>query len=173
MRELSVFVPLRHMRAGDIWAAGSLPLHVTVLSNFHVDDVSVPELIAKISAIARETPVLETSAEALAWFGPNRDIAVTTLLTSAPLGHLHHRLLEAATAVGAKWVNPFFNAEGYRPHATRTIEGEAVTRGEPVILDSLVVLDCSTDTRRALSLSPFTDFQKPQADGGTENVVAE
>jgi hypothetical protein len=82
-------------------------------------------------------------------------------------------LLEAASAVGATWVNPLFNAEGYRPHATRTIEGEVVTRGEPVILDSLVVLDCSTARRRALSLSLLAALQKSQADGGTVNVVAE
>jgi len=115
---------------------------------------------------------MQAGDEWQAWFGPNRDIAVTTLVMSEPLRLLHHRLLEAASALGAKRVNPSFNAEGYRPHATRTVDGEAVTRAEPVILGSLVVLDCSAGTRRALSQSHFAPAQTPQA-GGTENVVAE
>jgi 2'-5' RNA ligase len=155
MPELAVFVPLRPVQPGDRWAAGSLPLHVTLLSNFQIADESAPELIAAVAAIASTTSVLETSGEALDWFGANRDIAVTTLVLSAPLGHLHRRLLEAASALRAKSINTLFDAEGYRPHATRTIDGSAVAPAERVILSSLVVVDCSTDIRQALSRSRF------------------
>jgi 2'-5' RNA ligase len=156
MRELAIVAPLEQMLVGDTWSPGSLPLHITVLPNVRVSGDQVPQLIEMVSEVASTTPLLETRGESLEWFGPSQDIEVTTLAINAPLGNLHNRLLEAAIGLGAESVDPAFNAAGFRPHATRTIDGHEVTQGESVQLATIVVLDCTTQTRLALARAAFT-----------------
>ena len=154
MRELVVLVPLSPMRVGDEFAAGAIPLHVTVLPNVRVAESALPELIDRIAVISNDTPTASTIAGATERFGAERDIIVTTLHITAPIRRLHARLSDAARAVGGVVVDPDYNGDGYQPHVTRTATGD-VAPATRVELTSLVTLDCTTPTRIVIALEPL------------------
>lgn len=154
MRELVVLGPLTPMKVGDEFAAGAIPLHVTVLPNVRVAESALPELIDRIAVISNDTPTASTIAGATERFGADRDIIVTTLHITASIRRLHARLSDAARAVGGVVVDPDYNGDGYQPHVTRTATGD-VAPAARVELTSLVTLDCTTLTRIVIASEPL------------------
>ena len=155
MIELAVVVPLEPMRVGDELADGAIPLHVTVLPNVRMRDAAVAELILQISSLAADTSVIHTVARAVEVFGPNLDVAVTTLDSTVALRQLHARLLRAAHALGAESTEPAFNSGGYRPHITHNPAGRVPLESDLVMLAALVTVDCTANIRRIISSAPL------------------
>lgn len=96
------------------------PLHVTVVSNFVVDDRAPAEVASIVRDVATLYPRFTVNLGPLALFGPARDLPVL-LAEHAFLHVLHTKIAAAISELPAfRPDSAEFWGPGYRPHATIT-----------------------------------------------------
>lgn len=101
------------------------PVHVTVLSNFVVDDYAV----AAVTSIVREGTGRQSAFDVdlgpRAMFGPRRDVPV--LLAEHPVFHALHGSLSGSVEPlsGFRPDHVEFWGAGYRPHATVSSDAQS------------------------------------------------
>jgi hypothetical protein len=147
--ELLVLAPLALMTAGDEFARGTIPLHVTVLPNVRVPEAGVKEFHDVVAKIASVTPSIAIAGDHLERFGTNGQVTVTVLAPIPELVALHQDLLAAAQSAGAISTDPQYSGDGYRAHTSHT-PFSALAPGETALLTSIVLLERRQDSHRAL-----------------------
>jgi 2'-5' RNA ligase len=140
MSEIVVVAPLTTMKRGDKFQHELVPLHVTTLPNWTLW-VEVGQASVIVQRIAGAFAPFEVRANAIEQFGPRGDIEVVTLEHSPLFTQLHGLLLNGFAHLGVA-VNPEYNGDGFRPHATTQLHAH-LKIGESRIIDRLAVVDCT------------------------------
>ncbi len=124
---------------GTEFEAKHWPLHVTLASNFIVDRKAV-NLFDELRELAsKENPVATTASDD-DYFGPQKQVRVTTLTMAPELQALHNRIIALLKTLGATFDEPHYQEAGYRAHATVQVD-KRLHKGDAVTIDELTVVD--------------------------------
>lgn len=126
---------------GTEFDAKHWPLHVTLASNFVVDRKAVG-LFDRLVKLASNEKSVTTTASGEDYFGPQKQVHVTTLTMTPEVRTLHNHIIALLKNLGATFDEPQYQEEGYRAHATiqvdkRLHEGDAVNIDEFTVVDML------------------------------------
>lgn len=125
------------------------PPHVTLLANFTIDQ-PVDALVSELASYAQQTEPFEIRVEGEALFGPNQDVPVLLMQTTADIQKVHEDLADLTGVLGAKYDDPQYMRVGYRPHMTIKAKTQTGVQ-QAMTLDSLTLIDMYPDgdiTRR-------------------------
>jgi 2'-5' RNA ligase len=123
---------------GTEFDAKHWPLHVTLVSNFVVDRKAVG-LFEKLAELAANERPATAIADDDDYFGPQKQVHVTTLVMAPELRALHNRIMALLKRDGAVFDAPQYQEEGYRAHAT--VQARRLHKGDSVVIDELTVVD--------------------------------
>lgn len=115
------------------------PLHVTLASNFAVDRKAVG-LLDELAKLARNEELVTATAGDDDYFGPQKQVHVTTLTMAPELQTLHNHLIALLKHLGATFDEPQYQEEGYRAHATVQVD-KRLHEGDTVTIDEFTVVD--------------------------------
>lgn len=148
--ELFVVVALPEpLAVGQLISRRAWPAHVTLASNFVVDDPRDAVLGAVRDACAGESP-LDLRFAGEAWFGPRHDVAVQ-LVDSVQIQTLHGRLADMLQSLdGFAADEPAYWREGYRPHMTH-VAGVRTPAGAHARLPFVAIAVMSGSTATVVS----------------------
>lgn len=124
---------------GTEFDAKHWPLHVTLVSNFVVDRKAAGlfEQLAELAAIER---IVTTTAGDDDYFGPQKQVRVTTLVMTPELRSLHNRIITLLKNNDAIFDASQYQEEGYRAHATVQLL-KRLHKGDLVVIDELTIVD--------------------------------
>lgn len=115
------------------------PLHVTIIPSFRLNSFA-PELENEIATLCSKILAIKTEAEGDEYFGPSKEVHVSTIRMRDDLMKLHTDLKNILAAHHAEFDEPHYMAENYRAHAT-VQEKKRLNVGDPVIIDRVSVID--------------------------------
>lgn len=130
---------LEDITEGTEFLASKWPLHVTLASNFAVDWEGV-DLSNKLAELLTKQEPVKTVAGDDEYFGPSRQIRVTTLEMTPELRSMHDSIVSLLESVGAVFDEPRYIKEGYRAHATVQLNAR-LRKGDAVTIDELTLVD--------------------------------
>lgn len=144
MRRYLVAALLQPLAVGDEFPASRWPLHVTLSTNFDLDESAAAAeedaVLAAVSRVAAAIAPITVTAEEDAWFGSRHTTRVNPLQPREELTRLHDGLVSALTDVGARFLYPEHLGSGYRPHAT--VQRSARLRaGDVRLIDRVALID--------------------------------
>ena len=93
------------------------PLHITLLANFTITS-PLGSLIKQLDDFATHIRSFELTVDGEDTFGPNRNVAVSLIKPTIEIIKSHDELARVAISMGAKFDEPKFMNDGFRPHAT-------------------------------------------------------
>jgi 2'-5' RNA ligase len=130
---------LEELETGSVFTPGQL--HLTLIPWFTTDaaDEEVEEAFRqKFQAYPKFN--LEPTEEVM--FGPDKDVPVTLVQSSAELLELHQTSLELFNQLGGHWAvkNPYVDDE-YRPHIRRRTGSAVVKAGQIIEVNSLILVE--------------------------------
>jgi len=142
---------------GTEFDAKHWPLHVTLASNFIIARRTVG-LFEKLTTLAASEKPVATTVSDDDYFGPQKQVHVTTLAMTPELRALHNRIIALLKDAGATFDAPHYQEEGYRAHAT-VQANKRLHKGELVIINELTVVDMfpndDIDRRRTMKTFKF------------------
>lgn len=124
---------------GTEFDAKHWPLHVTLASNFIVDRKAV-NLFDKLAELTSNENSVTTTAGEDDYFGPQKQVHVTTLTMTSELQTLHNHIIALLKNIGATFDEPQYQEEGYRAHATVQAD-KSLHKGDAVTIDEFTVVD--------------------------------
>jgi 2'-5' RNA ligase len=128
------------------------PLHVTLAANFVVDRKNV-SLFEKLAELATDEKPVTTTASDDYYFGPQKQVHVTTLVMTPELQALHNRVIGLLKGLDATFDAPQYQEEGYRAHAA-VQASKRLHKGGSVTIDEVTVIDMfpndAIDRRRTM-----------------------
>lgn len=143
---------LEKLEDGYEFDPNEYPLHVTIVPSFILDSIDA-KTIKAIQDICANTKTISLTALDDAYFGPNKDIAVSPFATSEPLLFLHTQLSEALKRHGAEFEEEQYMFDAYRAHAS-VQKSARLRQGDEVTIDSITIIDkfpgSNPDKRRVL-----------------------
>lgn len=122
----------------------SLPLHVTLMPWFEINQESASTLNRYLSVIAKKTDTLELKGGEEAMFGKYEDVRVRKLAAST-LRFVHFEILDAISRSGGKCQSPYI-AENYNPHVS-FVDDNSIGQGEVLDVHALQVIERDPQTR--------------------------
>lgn len=128
---------------GTEFAATHWPLHVTLASNFVVDRKAI-NLFDELEELASKENSVTTTASEDDYFGPQKQVHVTTLTMTSELQTLHTHIIALLKSLGATFDEPQYQEEGYRAHATVQAD-KRLHKGDTVTIDELTIVDMFPD----------------------------
>ncbi len=115
------------------------PLHVTLVDTFAVDWEKT-NLFEKLSALLAKQKPVEVVAGDDEYFGPQKQIQVTTLKMTPELQSLHNDIIALFKSVNAVFNEPQYVGEGFVAHST--VQKHArLHKGDIVKIDELTIVD--------------------------------
>jgi hypothetical protein len=136
---LVVILPLLGLTIGDAFTLREWPLHVTVAPTFVIEG-GLPAVLPAIAPILHAQPALVLRVGPEAGFGHAMNVPVSLVESTAELTRLHDRWVTALRAVGARFDDPEFVGDAYRPHIT--LKGiAALPQGNHLALGQAAVVD--------------------------------
>lgn len=130
---------LEQLKEGDEFSPENYPLHITIVPSFQLeklDDV----LLGKIKQLCNNFKAFVLVAGEDEFFGPNREVHVTTMVMNDKLQELHDSLVSVLLDAGAIFDEPQYMLENYRAHAT-VQETVRLHEGDSIIVDRITVID--------------------------------
>ncbi len=130
---------LEQLKDGDEFSPENYPLHITIVPSFQLermDDV----LLGIIKQLCNNFKAFVLTAGEDEFFGPNREVHVTTMIMNDELQELHDSLVSTLSDAGAIFDEPQYMLENYRAHAT-VQETIRLHEGDSIIVDSITVID--------------------------------
>ncbi len=132
---------LEQLKEGDEFSPENYPLHITIVPSFQLermDDV----LLGKIKRLCDNLKAFTLTAGQDEFFGPNREVHVTTMVMNDEIRRLHNRLVGILADAGAIFDEPEYMFENYHAHATvqratRLYSNDSVTVEDVTIIDKL------------------------------------
>ncbi len=122
---------------GYEFAPDNIPLHLTHVDSFEVD-LSPQDLEAKLRQLLANQNSFTVGAVVDEWYGPEKDIPVTTLEISPELKKLHNSLMDFLDSEGALLKNPHFHGDNFSPHIS-VYGSRRVFVGEQVPISSISI----------------------------------
>lgn len=139
MSRLVVVLPLRPLAVGDAFTLREWPLHLTVAPTFAIEG-GLPAVLPAVGPVLLEQQRLVLRVGGAEGFGHAMNVPVSVVEPAAQLSRLHTQLVTALLAAGARFDDPEFIGEAYRPHVT--LKGVApLRRGESLTLPQAAVVD--------------------------------
>lgn len=134
---------LKPVADGTEFDAKHWPLHMTLASNFVVDRRAT-DLFGKLAELVDNEAPATTVASEDDYFGPQKQVHVTTLTMTPELQALHNHIIALLKNLGATFDEPQYQEEGYRAHAT--VQADArLHKGDTVTIDEFTVADMFPD----------------------------
>jgi len=132
---------LEQLKDGDEFFPDSYPLHITIVPSFQLENMD-DYLLKKIKQLCANFDVFTVKAGDDEFFGPNKEVHVTTIRMDNELHRLHDSLVDVLSEASAIFDEPEYMLENYRAHATiqeshRLNDGDTVTIGSITIIDKL------------------------------------
>src|SRR5690606_35864259 len=132
---------LEQLKEGDEFSPENYPLHITIVPSFQLermDDV----LLGKIKRLCDNLKAFTLTAGQDEYFGPNREVHVTTMVMNDEIRRLHNRLVGILADAGAIFDEPEYMFKNYHAHATvqratRLYSNDSVTVEDVTIIDKL------------------------------------
>lgn len=124
---------------GTEFDAKHWPLHVTLASNFIIDRKAA-DLFENLAELASNEKPVTTTASEDDYFGPQKQVHVTTLTMTPELSSLHNHIIALLKNLGATFDEPHYQEEDYRAHATVQAE-KRLHKGDAVNIDEFTVVD--------------------------------
>lgn len=132
---------LVQLKEGDEFSPENYPLHITIVPSFQLermDDV----LLDKIKQFCDNLKAFTLAAGQDDFFGPNREVQVTTMVMNDEIRRLHNGLVGILTGAGAVFDEPEYMFENYQAHATvqraiRLHNNDSVAVEDITIIDKL------------------------------------
>lgn len=157
---------LEPLSVGAVFPASRWPLHITLSTNFDIDEVpdAVSDAVARVASV---TPVFTIVGAEAAMFGSRNATPVTLIEPREPIERLHAALVAGLAAKGAVFLYPEHMGDGYRPHATEQSHGRRrpmrLRTGQSVKVGSIALIDWPArggpSSRRVVSVHPLmVDF---------------
>lgn len=154
MAKYGIATIFEDLEVGYEFSPDSIPLHLTHVDSFQID-LSPEQLANRIASALSEQSAFEVMATKDAYYGPNKDKAVTELELTADLVVFHNCIMNLLAAEGAVLKNPQFHNEGYSPHIS-TYGERKVQVGDVVTIKQLTiaskVADIDTANTRILAV---------------------
>jgi len=145
---LVIILPLRPLALGDAFTLRDWPLHITVAPTFVIFG-GLPAVLSAVTAVLSPHSALRVSVGPEEGFGHAMNVPVSLVDPTAELRLLHADLSAALVAVGARFDDPDYVGDAYRPHIT--LKGAAaLPRGADVTLHQAAVIDMAPDGERRL-----------------------
>jgi hypothetical protein len=139
MSRLVVILPLLPLVVGDAFTLREWPLHLTVAPTFVIEG-GLLAMLPAVAPILTAQPALRLRVGPEAGFGHALDVPVSLVEPAVELTRLHTGLVVALLAVGARFDDPEFVGDGYRPHIT--LKGvAALPPGDHLNLAQAAVVD--------------------------------
>lgn len=139
------------------FAANNLPLHLSHIDSFETE-LGVEELIAALRNLLSGQRIFTVQALADEYYGPQKDIPVTTLELTSELKNFHNSLVGFLKRQGAVLRHAEFNGDNFSPHVS--IYGtKRIAAGSPILINdislSTKVSDAHNASRRVLANFDF------------------
>lgn len=138
---------------GHEYTVDNLPLHLTHIDSFEIN-LNAEELSKKLTETLEHQKVIRTLALEDEYYGPEKDILVTTLELTADLVQLQMQIINFLQEEGAVFKNPQFVGEQFSPHIS-VYGNKRVKPGEDVAINDITlsskVSDDDNANRRVLA----------------------
>ena len=131
MSKYGIATVFKHSEPGYEFTPNNIPLHLTHVDSFELDQ-NAEQLAEKLSSALADQKSFHVKALADAQYGPDKNKLVTELELTPSLSKFHAMIMDLLSLEGAVLKNPQFHGEGYCPHisvyGTRRIAiGELIT----------------------------------------------
>ena len=130
---------LEKLQDGDEFLPENYPLHITIVPSFQLEKMN-DALLGKIKQLCNDLKPFSLTAGEDEFFGPNREVHVTTMIMNDELKELHANLVSILSDAGAIFDESQYMLENYRAHAT-VQETVRLNEGDSIIFDSITVID--------------------------------
>lgn len=124
------------------------PLHITVADVFAIDGNSTHVLERLRDMLSTFSP-LQTRVNGEDWFGDDKSIHAMLLEKTNEFQQLHDEIVTVLKQFGAKFNNPEFTEDGFKPHSTVQNDGK-LEIGDNLTIDTITLID----------MFPNDDFKK-------------
>jgi len=127
------------MKDGEEFLPQNYPLHITIIPSFMLASMSAG-VIDRLTEFCLGRSMITTKAGPAAYFGPNNEVGVTTVVMNDELQSLHAGLTAILENAGAIFDEPEYMGDNYRAHATHQ-QHERLHEGDAVTIDNLTIID--------------------------------
>lgn len=135
----AIIIPLKHYPDGAEFHFSEFPLHVTLAGVF-ATSLNGDELGEFLSDFVADVAPFELIGDEPAWFGPNQDVAVTTVLKTPELMQLYEALHRQLIAHGAVFNTPHYEGGGFLPHSSYQTTGQ-LQPGQKMPATAITLID--------------------------------
>lgn len=123
--------------------ASEWPLHITLLANFTLAG-KLETLITKLDGYSAQEQSFVVGVDSEDLFGLNKNVAVSLIEPSIEIIETHLSLARIAISLGAKFDEPRYMNDGFRPHATIQLKSR-LKIGQTVNIDTFSLVDMFPD----------------------------
>ncbi|AKM80938.1 TPA: hypothetical protein DDX46_04540 [Candidatus Saccharibacteria bacterium] len=152
---------LKRLQDGDEFLPENYPLHITIVPSFQLERMD-DTLLGKIKQLCSNLKTFSLTAGEDEFFGPNREVHVTTMIMNDELQELHTSLVSILSDAHAIFDEPQYILENYRAHAT-VQEAVRLNKGDSVVFDDITIIDKlpngSPTKRKLLKTLNFSDVK--------------
>jgi 2'-5' RNA ligase len=130
---------LEKLQDGYEFSPEDYPLHITIVPSFQLENMN-DVLLNKIKQLCNNLKAFNLTAGEDEFFGPNKEVHVTTMIMNDELQGLHTSLVSILSDADAIFDEPQYMLENYRAHAT-VQETIRLHEGDSIALDDITVID--------------------------------
>ncbi len=143
MAEKLIISTLEPVGVGDDFP--SLPLHITLMPWFEIEQENVPELERYLGTIASKRDVLNLIGQDIAMYGKDNTIKVRELTRTPELVRVHADISAVIAWSHGKRPADYIH-ENYSPHVSFT-DGVSIDEGEVAKVDAFQLVDRDSETK--------------------------
>lgn len=123
--------------------ASEWPLHITLLANFTIAD-TLKSLVKQLDAFSLQLQSFDVDVNGEDLFGADKNVAVSLIKPNSELIKTHLSLASIAILLGAKFDEPRYMNDGFRPHATIQLKSR-LKEGQTVNINAFTLVDMLPD----------------------------
>lgn len=135
----AIIALLDDTKEGSVFHFTEFPMHITIAGVFDTDQ-NGRQLADQLSKLLRDQRSFTVEAGPKDMFGPNKDVPVMRTNDSIELMTLYQKIHTWLTSLGATYLQPQYQGEGYLPHSTIQKSG-ALREGEHRLIQSVSLVD--------------------------------
>ncbi len=130
---------LEQLKDGDEFSPENYPLHITIVPSFQLESMN-NSLLKKIEQFCSDFDVFTITAGEDEFFGPSKEVHVTTMIMNDEIRRLHNGLVDILSDAGAIFDEPEYMLENYHAHAT-VQEAIRLHSSDSVAVENITIID--------------------------------
>jgi 2'-5' RNA ligase len=130
---------MEKLQDGDEFLPENYPLHITIVPSFQLERMD-DTLLGKIKQLCNNLKTFSLTAGEDEFFGPNKEVHVTTMIMNDELEELHTSLVSILSDADAIFDEPQYMLENYRAHATIQ-QAKRLNIGDTVMVSEITIID--------------------------------